>query len=315
MIISASRRTDIPAFYAEWFINRLREGFLLVQNPFNAHKYSKVDLSPDKVDAIVFWTKNPEPLLKYLDDIDDMGYKYYFQFTLTGYPREIEQSLPELHKLLSTFKNLSDKIGPEKVIWRYDPIIISDITDEEFAVQNFNRLADELYKYAKRVVISFADFYKKITKNFDKLTKNSDIHFYDINLKPEQIYDISYQISAIANERSMQIVSCAEKIDLSNCGIEHGKCIDDDLIEELFGISLSVGKDKHQRDECGCIQSKDIGQYNSCTHDCIYCYANNNKALARRNLAAHDPSSPTLIGSASVDASTEKKKKQLNLLK
>lgn len=314
MIISASRRTDIPAFYAEWFINRLRAGYLLVQNPFNAHKLSRIELSPDKVVAIVFWTKNPKPLLKYLKEIDNLGYRYYFQFTLTGYPRLIEPSLPPVIEILSTFKKLSEEIGAKKVIWRYDPIIISDITDEKFLVKNFENLARDLNKFTKRVVISFADFYKKVIKNLDRVQKASNIKFYDVNLAPEQIFRISKKIADIAKEYSLEILSCAEKIDLSSCGINHGKCIDDDLLKHLFSIALSAAKDKYQRDECGCVESRDIGQYNSCTHSCIYCYANYNKDLAKQNKMKHDPTSPTLVGNGAVPALTNKNKKQLELL-
>lgn len=296
MIISASRRTDIPAFYAEWFMNRLREGFLFVQNPFNAHKLSRIELSPDKIDAIVFWTKNPKPLLKYLKEIDEMGYNYYFQFTLTGYPKQLEPSVPLIDEILSTFKQLSEQIGPQKVIWRYDPIIISDITDEKYILKNFENLTKILSNHTRRVVISFADFYKKVLRNIDKITNEQNINFYDINLRPDQIENISKFISSIAKEHSLDIFSCAEKLNLSHCGINHGKCIDDELISELFGIRFDISKDKNQRDECGCVQSKDIGQYNTCTHDCLYCYANNDKKLASKNKDSHDPSKPTLIG-------------------
>lgn len=247
MIISASRRTDIPAFYAEWFINRLRDGYLLVQNPFNTNMYSRVELSPDKVEAIVFWTKNPRPLMQYLKDIDRLGYKYYFQFTLTGYPKVIEPSLPSVETRINTFKELSDKVGPQKVIWRYDPIVISDITDEEFNLRNFEKLSAELHKYTKRSVISYADFYKKVLKNVEIVTKNTNVRFYDINSNTNQIYKMSSHLSNIAKENSLNIYSCAETIDLSKQGIEHGKCIDDKLIKEVFGLTLNIPKDKYQR--------------------------------------------------------------------
>lgn len=312
MIISASRRTDIPAFYAKWFLNRLREGYLLVQNPFNAHKLSRVELTPDKVEAIVFWTKNPAPLLEHLKEIDSMGYKYYFQFTLTGYPKQIEPSVPCLDESTSSFRQLSEQIGAKRVVWRYDPIIISDITGEKYNLENFEKLAKVLSNYTKRVVISFADFYKKVVKNFDKVTKDEHIRFYDINLKLEQIERISISISNIARAHSLEILSCAEKLNLSHLGINHGKCIDDDLIRELFGTALNISKDRHQRDECGCVQSKDIGQYNTCTHDCLYCYANSDKDLARKNMAKHDPFKATLIGNGIPISVREEK--QLNLL-
>jgi DNA repair photolyase len=312
MIISASRRTDIPALYAEWFINRLREGNLQVQNPFNSSKYSWIELAPDKIDAIVFWTKNPKPILKHLKDIDGMGYNYYFQFTLTGYPKSIEPSLPKLHDRLLSFKNLSTIIGPDKVIWRYDPIIISDITSEEYIIDNFKYLARELNKFTKRVVVSFADFYKKAKRNFTRIKKEQNITFYDINSELDHIYNISSNLSNIAKGYSLNIFSCAEKIDLSGCGISDGKCIDDDLIEYLFKKPMKFSKDKNQRKDCGCVQSKDVGQYNSCTHDCVYCYANSSKTYAQHNRSKHNPSSSTLIGNGMPYKGTQSK--QLNLL-
>jgi DNA repair photolyase len=296
MIISASRRTDIPAFYAEWFIKRIREGYLFVQNPRNAHKYTKVNLSKDAVDAIVFWTKNPYPILKHLDELSLLGYKFYFQFTLNGYPPVIESSVPQFDEIISIFKRLSSKIGAEKVIWRFDPIIISDITTEEYIIKNFERIAGLLRNHTNKVVISFADFYKKVTKNFDKVKHETGIEFYDVNLNIEQINRISTLLAQIAQNNSMQIFSCSEEYDLSRFGIQHGKCIDDDLLKQLFGVVLKTSKDKSQRDACGCVQSQDIGQYNSCIHDCVYCYANFNKHVSHRNKTMHDPNSPFLIG-------------------
>lgn len=296
MIISASRRTDIPAFYADWFINRMREGHLFVQNPFNAHKHSKVNLSPDVVDAIVFWTKNPKPLLRHLEELDELGFKYYFQFTLTGYPKAIEPSVPQFEEVISTFKELSNRLGADRVVWRFDPIIISDITDADFIFNNFERIAEQLQKYTKRVMISFADFYKKVLRNLNRVENEMNIKFYDVSANEDQINRISSYLSEIAHNNSIQIFSCAEEYDLSGCGIEHGKCIDDGLLKDLFGVALNVQKDKHQREACGCVQSQDIGQYNSCIHDCVYCYANYNKNVAHRNKSLHDPDSPFLVG-------------------
>jgi DNA repair photolyase len=317
MIISASRRTDIPAFYTSWFMNRIREGYLFVQNPFNAHKYSRVDLSPHKVDAVVFWTKNPRPILQHLDELDQKGYRYYFQFTLTGYPSAIEPSVPKIDAGLSTFKELSNKLGADRVVWRFDPIILSDITNKDFILRNFERIAKELSNYTKRVVVSFADFYKKVTNNLHRVENEMHIKFYDISLNMDQINRISSHLSEIAHKNSMQIFSCADKYELSKFGIKHGKCIDDDLIKDLFGIALHVQKDKSQRDECGCVQSQDIGQYNSCIHDCVYCYANYNKHMAHRKQSLHDPNSPFLLGNGNQTQQVHKKEKgdQLSLLR
>ncbi len=299
MIISASRRTDVPAFYSEWFMNRIREGYLFVQNPFNAEQVKRVDLSPDNVDAIVFWTKNAQAIVRFLDELDDRGYRYYFQFTLTAYPKLLEPSVPPVHELIGVFKGLSKRLGPERVVWRFDPIILSDATPEHVVIEHFESLARELSGSTSRVVISFVHLYKSVTRNLDRIWKEQGVRFYDGWRSIEQVERIAAALAAIAHMYSMEIVSCAEKIDLSNVGIEHGKCIDDRLINRLFGISVSDKKDKNQREACQCVESQDIGQYNTCTHGCVYCYATSNKKEARRNRTLHDPKSPFLVERAS----------------
>lgn len=296
MIISASRRTDIPAFYAEWFMNRIREGYLFVQNPFNAHQFKRVDLSLPNVDVIVFWTKNPEPIIKHLDELTKRRYRYYFQFTLTAYPKVIEPDVPSVAERLRSFKRLSEKIGRDKVIWRFDPITFSDVTPEQRVIDDFGRLAKELHGSATRVVISFVDLYKTVQRNLQKLQKKEGLQFYDADRTMKQVQDVAATLAEVARAHSMEIVSCAEKLDLSPVGIEHGKCIDDSLIRRLFGIAVTGRKDPNQREECQCVESQDIGQYNTCTHGCVYCYANFNKTQALKNRALHDPTSPFLVG-------------------
>ncbi|MGA3174340.1 MAG: DUF1848 domain-containing protein [Syntrophorhabdales bacterium] len=296
MIISASRRTDIPAFYHGWFMNRIREGHLLVRNPFNAHQVRRVELSPDRVDAIVFWTKNPGPMLGCLDELDDRGYRYYFQFTLTAYPKPLEPSVPAAAELLAAFRALSGKIGAEKVIWRFDPIIISDLTPEGSLIGAFDRLASELRGSTLRVVISFLHLYRSVSRNLAGISAREGIKFYDDARSPEQARRIAGALADIARRNSMEIVSCAEKLDLSGAGVEHGKCVDDRLIRRLFGVDVSGRKDRYQREDCRCVESQDVGQYNTCLHGCLYCYANSNRGEARRNRALHDPRSPFLIG-------------------
>jgi DNA repair photolyase len=296
MIISASRRTDIPAFYAEWFINRVREGYLFVQNPFNVHRFTKVALSPPDLDAIVFWTKNPAPLLGYLDELDGRGYRYYFQFTVNAYPRLIEPSLPDEEQLLSTFRTLSERIGAERVIWRFDPVLISDITPESVILETFARLAGCMSGQTERVVISFARFYRTVKSRLDRTQKETGVCFSDASANPGGIYEIAREMARIAQSNSMHIVSCAEKLDLCELGIERGKCIDDDLLKKVFGIDVSPAKDPYQREECRCVRSQDIGQYDTCLHGCLYCYANPSKNKAQRSSRLHDPKSPFLIG-------------------
>ena len=291
MIISASRRTDIPAFYAEWFINRVKEGYVFTKNPFNANQIKKISLTPFHVDAIVFWTRNPKPLMKYLDILDEKGFNYYFQYTITGYPRELEASTPNPHKAIETFIELSNRIGKERVIWRYDPIIFTKYTDFDEHIRLFDKISKMLEGKTKRVVISFADPYRKITKKLES------IEYSDILDEKKKLYELAKQMSEIAMSRGIAVESCSEVIDLDFCNIKHGKCIDDKLLEEIFDINLNLDKDKNQRKECGCVQSVDIGIYNTCSHGCTYCYATYSDKTVIKNKELHDHKSPLLIGS------------------
>ena len=286
MILSVSRRTDIPAFYAEWFMERLRQKYVLVRNPFNAHNISRIPLSPENVDAIVFWTKNSKPIHRYLDEIDELGYKYYFQYTIT--PRnDLEEKVQDKKEIVETFKKLSEKIGSEKVILRYDPVILSDNYTIDFHKKAFARLCDLLAPYTKKIVFSFLDDYKKISKNIKQLNIKE--------ISAEEMCIMAEYFADTAKKYNLKIESCAEQIDLERFGINHGKCIDNELIEKITGYKLSVGRD-NQRNACGCIKCIDIGEYNTCMHKCLYCYANINKEAAFKNYKLHDKKSPLLIG-------------------
>ena len=295
MIISASRRTDIPAFYHKWFMNRLREGFLLTRNPFNHNQISRVSLRKEDVEAIVFWTRNPSRLVPFLKEIDELGHKYYFQYTITGYPRTIEKSVPNPYRAIKTFSELSDLIGAERVIWRYDPILLSNQVNLNEHKRLFLKIAQSLAGKTKKVVISFSDFYKKTERNL-KAVEN--LIYSDITDSKEQLDDLCYYMSSIANNNDMSIESCSEQIDTSSCGITHGKCIDDRLLRDVFDIPVQSEKDKGQREECGCIKSVDIGMYNTCLHECAYCYATYNKKAAISNKEKHYETSPFLLGTA-----------------
>lgn len=285
MIISASRRTDIPSFYSDWFYKRISDGFLYVRNPMNAHQISKINLSPDVVDCIVFWTKNPADMMDRLDELKD--YKYYFQFTLTGYGHDIEAGLPDKKTvLIPTFKKLSEKIGKEKVIWRYDPILINKKYTKEYHLRAFAAIADELKDYTEKVVISFVDLYEKTKRN----TKNLNIQ----NISNDEMLELATKLAEIACLNGLRIESCAETIDLSSADIEHGCCIDQKLIEKIIGCPIKGGKDKNQRLECGCFESVEIGAYDTCTNGCSYCYANYNPGRVKARTLMYDPYSPIL---------------------
>ncbi len=293
MIISASRRTDIPAFYSDWFINRVRAGFLLTKNPFNAHQVRRVSLSPSDVDVIVFWTRNPEKLIPFFPELDQLGYRYYFQFTITGYPRTLEKSVPNPHRAIQIFSHVSQFLGAERVVWRYDPVLLSNQVDIAEHKRLFSKIAELLRGKTRRVVISFADLYKKTEINLKKI---DGLQYQNIVENNEALLDLVLFMADVAKRNEMEIYSCAEELDLASAGILHGKCIDDDLIKKVFGISVLEGKDKGQRAACGCVKSIDIGEYNTCLHGCSYCYATYSAKAVENNRRKHDPNSPFLIG-------------------
>ncbi|WP_099074365.1 DUF1848 domain-containing protein [Proteus alimentorum] len=290
MIISASRRTDIPAFYHEWFLYRIKEGFLLTKNPYN-HQVKRISLLPQEVDAIVFWTRNPGKMIPELNQLQD--FNYYFQYTITGYPKILDSHGLNPYKAISIFQELSKKIGSQKVIWRYDPIIISNVTPLSEHKRLFKKIATSLAGYTNRVVISFADLYKKTEKNL-RLIPN--FTYRDITNYHEELSELCFFLSNIAHQYDMKISSCAESLNLDNFGIEKGKCIDNRLLKELFDINILEKKDPGQREFCGCVKSVDIGQYNTCLHGCRYCYATFNDKIVKNNMKKHNPHSPFILG-------------------
>lgn len=303
MILSVSRRTDVPNYYSEWFYNRLRERFLYVRNPMNVHQISRIDLSPEVVDCIVFWTKNPANMLGRLDELRD--YQYYFQFTLTGYGREVEPGLPDKRGvLIPAFQELSEKIGAQRIIWRYDPIFISRRYSFDYHLKAFEEIARSLTGYTRKVVISFVDLYAKTQRNAVRLQIES--------VSDRDMVELAKQLVAIAGRCGMEVESCAELIDLQSIGVKHGSCIDKKLIEEITGCKLIVGKDKNQRTECGCCESVEVGTYNTCKIGCRYCYANFSDAKVNESVKAYDVHSPLLCGYVGVDDKiTDRKVKSL----
>lgn len=290
MIISASRRTDIPSYYSEWFYNRIKEGFVYVRNPMNVHQIGKISLLPDVVDGIVFWTKNPIPMIDRLDEIKN--YIYYFQFTLNSYGKDVEPNIPSKNDvIIPAFKRLSQKIGKDRVIWRYDPIFINDKYTVEYHLKYFELLANKLAKYTEKCTVSFVDLYRNTQRNMAHLNMTS--------ISAEQKEEMMERFAEIAASHGIYIDTCAEDIDLNKFNITHARCIDKDRFERLGGYTLNVEKDKNQRSECGCIASIDIGAYNTCRNGCLYCYANYNQPIVIKNSSQHDPNSPLLFGEVS----------------
>ncbi len=278
IIISASRSTDIPAFYTKYFIDQLKKGFLIWTNPFNG---IKIPISLKQVKLIVFWSKNPAPLIPYLHKIDEIGIDYYFNYTINDYENEgFEKNLPSLEKRIDTFIELSEKIGKEKIIWRFDPVVLLKNQTQKIIIDKIVSLAEKLHPFTDKLVFSFVDcHYKKVLERI----KKAEIQIQELDNDDKVSFAI--KLSSSLKAFNFQICTCAESLDLNLHGINHNKCIDDELIVKLFPKNKSLIdfiqflkaknnlKDKGQRKNCGCIPSKDIGKYNTCLYNCIYCYA------------------------------------------
>lgn len=287
MIISASRRTDIPAFYSEWFCRRVREGFVLVRGPMNPRSVARIRLDPEVVDGFVFWTKNPIPMLPRLDCL--APYPYYFHVTINAYGRDIEMNAPHKGKeIVPAFQRLSDRLGPERVIWRYDPILFSRTYTMDHHLDGFEALAKRLAPYTKACVISFIDEYRNTRK-----------HAGDMKLLPvltEMMHTQAAGLAARAKAYGITLEACSEAEDFEKHGILPATCVDGALLSRIGGVALGSQRDKNQRPNCRCATSIDIGAYNTCGNGCLYCYANYSDVIIPRNLAAHDPASGLQVG-------------------
>lgn len=290
MIISASRRTDIPAFYSEWFYNRVKEGYTLVKNPLNRKQVFRVKLDYETVDAFVFWTKNPAPMIPDLHRL--AGYPYYFLFTVTPYNSDIEKNVPGKRIIIDTFKRLSDLTGPDKVIWRYDPVIITSQYNIDFHRESFDRLARELKGYTYKCIFSFMTYYSKCIRNMSGIA-------YNIPEEKDKII-LSRYMAESALENNIKLQSCCEGRELTGTIVKDG-CVSSDLVSELSGRNIITSTDRNQRGGCLCATSLDIGAYNTCIHRCIYCYANHSMDAAGENHRTHNPLSPVIAGTITGD--------------
>lgn len=273
MIISASRRTDIPKFFAEWFMDRVRAGSCAYPNPFNPKQVLEASLLPEDVDVIVFWSKDPEPLLPRLEELDHRGFRYYFQFTLNGYPPFLEPSVPPLERTVATFRRLSEMVSPERVIWRYDPIVLTSATDVSYHERRFREIAAALAGRTSRVVISLVDDYRGSRARLARLSSQGIQVVGRCSADDPATAGLLATMARFAADSDMEIMACAEEKSLEGLGIKPGKCIDDDYIARVFGIRVPARKDPGQRPACGCVVSRDIGVYGTCRHGCVYCYA------------------------------------------
>ena len=248
MIVSASRRTDIPALFSQWFYNRLEKGFVLLRNPYNPMQVGRISLTPDRVDGFVFWTKNAAPMLENIHKLD--AFQYYFQYTITPYGRDVERNLPDKHEvIIPAFQRL----GADKAVWRYDPVFINERYTVDYHIRAFTKLCEELEGCTHKAIISFVDSYRGVDL--------SPLHIRP--LTPEQQREFAQQLAGIAASHGIELSACAEDL-----GIARSCCVDG----RMFGVTRP--KDRNQRGLCGCMESVDIGAYSTCTNGCVYCYAN-----------------------------------------
>lgn len=331
VIISASRSTDIPAFYADWFVNRFRKGYVVWKNPFNQQP---MYISFKNTKVIVFWTKNPKPLIPYLHELDEKGVHYYFQFTLNDYVAEgFEPKVPSVEQRVETFRQLSEMIGKERVIWRFDPLIVTpQLSTRDLLIKVWN-VGNKLKGLTDKLVFSFIDIngYRKVQNNLVKETNQfSKETIEQSELTQQQMNEIADGLAKCRDRWAkegwdVELATCGEQINLDDYSIKHNRCIDGELMKKLwpddkellyylyygempsplFGLDFTQPalppeklKDKGQRKVCGCMISKDIGQYNTCLHQCVYCYANTSKEVVQKNWEKHreNPSAETITG-------------------
>lgn len=309
IIVSASRETDLPRFHADWFLSRLGIGWCGWKNPFNGKLY-KISFADTRM--IVFWTKNPKPMLELLDEVEALGFKnYYFQFTLNDYDAErLEPNVPPVTERIDTFKRLANKIGKERVIWRFDPLLLSDKISVDLLLKRIDNIGQQLKEYTEKLVFSFIDIasYKKVPKNLAR---------YGVReFSADEQVQFAKGLAELNKDLGLELATCGESVDLSEYGIKHNKCVDDELMMRLFNDDAKLmdfigaeydmfngwqirksKKDKGQRKACGCIVSKDIGAYNTCPHLCRYCYANSSDALVKKNFVQYsqNPYSESII--------------------
>ncbi|MCP4364732.1 MAG: DUF1848 domain-containing protein [Planctomycetes bacterium] len=297
-IVSVSRRTDVPAFYAEWFMRRVREGYARYLNPYGGQEH-RVSLLPEDVHAFVFWSKNYEPLMKHLTELEERGYDFYFHFTITGLPREFEGHVIPLEDSITTFRRIAERYGPKRAQWRFDPIVISGVTGPDFYLRRFGEIARRLQGATERCYISFVCMYSKVLRNLDALADRHDIICRDPSAADKTA--LTERLLEIAERRGITLYSCCNEA-LVTGGVRQAQCIDGELLYELFPHKPKQTKVNSTRKGCKCVISRDIGAYDTCPHGCVYCYANMNKELAQKRFNMHDPSSDILTPVQSLPA-------------
>ena len=297
-IISASRRTDIPAFYARWFMNRVRAGFCTYPNPYRPSSVCRVDLRPDAVAGVVFWTRNARPMLRFLPELDERGFGYVFQYTLVNYPRAMDPRSPSVTGAADTLRELCEHVGRDRIAWRYDPIILTADLDEEWHRRNIDFLLDLLGDRVGRLVVSVVDPYRKTQRRIGSLESG------EVRYQPRDYLSLLAWIASRAAQRGLPVQSCAEPL-IDSAVLAAGPCVDAAWLQETENRRASAqGQEARtvpsaghgQRPGCLCHRSVDIGVNNTCGFGCRYCYAGGDHEKALLNLARHDPQATCLAG-------------------
>ncbi|MBQ8814857.1 MAG: DUF1848 domain-containing protein [Lachnospiraceae bacterium] len=286
MIINTGNRTDIPAYYSEWFYRRVEEGFVLTRNPYYPQQVTRYALSPDVVDCISFCTKNPQPMLRRLDELD--GFQQFWMVTITPYGRDIEPFVPEKERVMDSFCALSERTGIRGMSWRYDPIFISEKYSLDYHIRTFEDMASRLQRYTDNCIISFIDLYTKTKRNFPGVRE----------VTGNERDTIGREFTAIGRRYGIRIKTCCEGTDLARYGVDISGCMTKSVVERAVGCALDIPRLSPAREGCDCLLGNDIGMYNTCGHGCLYCYANYDRETVVRNMKLHDPKSPFLIGGA-----------------
>ena len=306
MIINTGLRTDIPAFFADWFINRIKAGYVCVRNPYNRQQVTEYQLNPDVVDLLVFCSKNPIPLITQLKSEDVLRpFKQFWFVTITPYGRETEPNVPDKQLVIECFKELSCKLGINSVCWRYDPVLVNEKYTVDFHINAFKKMAQQLSDYTETCVISFIDLYKKVQKNFSSAI--------EVSAAEQEI--ICKEFVKIGKQYNISVKTCGESPSLAEFGVDVSGCMTKEVFEKAAGCRLDIPKMRQNRKECACILTADIGEYNTCSHFCRYCYANYDRQSVIRNNKFHDKNSAFLIGTSEPhDIITHAKQKSWKVL-
>ncbi|MBN2616850.1 MAG: DUF1848 domain-containing protein [Spirochaetales bacterium] len=287
MIINTGQRTDIPAFFSDWFYNRISQGFVYVRNPYFNEQITKYVLNPNVVDCLSFCTKNPEPMLGRLHEIKE--YNQFWFVTITGYDSDIEPNVPSIDSVIKSFISLSNIVGSNCVQWRYDPIFLSEKYSIKKHLETFENIASKLHKYTDTCIISFIDFYNSTRRFLPQII--------EVPIQ-EQIF-ICNEMVKIASRYNIRVKTCMENDILVETGVDITGCINKEVLEKALNIELNIPKLPKLRESCNCLLGNDIGEYNTCMHKCLYCYANSNFKEIDNNFYNHNPLSPILIGEVS----------------